>query len=161
MAEEKIIREGDRVLVLGLGITGKSAARFCVANGARVVAADERPRDRLPGLEDLPPEVEIVTGMDLPKGRDFDLVIPSPGIPSERYRDNHARILGDEGRSWAGGAQSVGGRLIAAPMKEGARAASSGEAAFLACKLLTGIGGPLIGDGDADDAGDEGSQLTN
>ncbi|MED5262615.1 MAG: UDP-N-acetylmuramoyl-L-alanine--D-glutamate ligase [Myxococcota bacterium] len=95
MTEEKIIGEGDRVLVLGLGITGRSAAQFCVANGARVVAADERPRDRLAGLEDLPPEVEIVTGLDFPKGRDFDLVIPSPGIPSERYRDDHARILGD------------------------------------------------------------------
>ena len=95
VTEEKIIREGDRVLVLGLGITGRSAAHFCAANGARVVAADERPRDRLVGLDDLPPEVEVVTGSDLPKGSDFDLVIPSPGIPSERYRGENVRVLGD------------------------------------------------------------------
>ena len=33
--------EGARVLVLGLGISGKSAAQFCAAQGAAlVVAAD-------------------------------------------------------------------------------------------------------------------------
>jgi len=34
---------GKRVLVLGLGISGLSAARFCAQRGASVLAADERP----------------------------------------------------------------------------------------------------------------------
>jgi len=34
---------GQDVLVLGLGVSGCSAARFCDERGARVVAADERP----------------------------------------------------------------------------------------------------------------------
>ena len=41
---------GQRVLVLGLGRSGRSAVRFLAARGARVVAADERERrgDRRP-----------------------------------------------------------------------------------------------------------------
>jgi len=43
---------GSSVLVLGLGLSGKSAAAFCAARGAaRVVAADERPREDLGDLE--------------------------------------------------------------------------------------------------------------
>ncbi len=45
---------GQDVLVLGLGMSGCSAARFCDERGARVVAADERPIEALTGLETLP-----------------------------------------------------------------------------------------------------------
>ena len=41
---------GQRVLVLGLGISGQAAARFCAGRGARVVAADERGPDALGDL---------------------------------------------------------------------------------------------------------------
>ena len=34
---------GQKVLVLGLGVSGRSAANFCAGRGARVCAADERP----------------------------------------------------------------------------------------------------------------------
>ncbi len=47
---------GKRVLVLGLGISGHSAAAWCAERGARVVAADERPAEALSA--GVPPGVE-------------------------------------------------------------------------------------------------------
>ena len=38
-----------KILVLGLGATGRSAANFCIARGASVLAADERAEDRSAG----------------------------------------------------------------------------------------------------------------
>jgi len=35
--------DGKRVLVLGLGLSGRSAALFCAERGARVTVADEKP----------------------------------------------------------------------------------------------------------------------
>ncbi len=82
---------GQRVLVLGLGMSGRSAARFCAERGASVVAADERAADR----EDLPASVELVCGGPLPDAADFDLVVPSPGVPPARYADRARRVWGD------------------------------------------------------------------
>jgi len=76
---------GKSVLVLGLGISGRSAASFCSARGARVVAADERPAAALHGLSELASDIELVTGAALPDPAGFDLVVPSPGVPRERY----------------------------------------------------------------------------
>jgi UDP-N-acetylmuramoylalanine--D-glutamate ligase len=84
-----------RVLVLGLGISGRSAAAFCAARGARVVAADERPAAELEGVDTLPPDVETVIGTPFPDPADFDLVVPSPGVPAQRYRDRARRVWGD------------------------------------------------------------------
>ncbi|MCG8591866.1 MAG: UDP-N-acetylmuramoyl-L-alanine--D-glutamate ligase [Proteobacteria bacterium] len=85
---------GQRVLVLGLGATGRSAAEYCAARGARVVAADERP-----GLAENPPEidgaVELVLGKPFPDPAEFDLVVPSPGVPAARYADRARRAWGD------------------------------------------------------------------
>ena len=72
-----------RVLVLGLGVSGVSAANFCAERGARVVAADERPARALSGLSDLDARVERVLGRAFPDPADFDLVVPSPGVPRE------------------------------------------------------------------------------
>ena len=83
-----------RVLVLGLGVSGRSAANFCAARGARVVAADERPADELE-LGDLAPGIDLRAGAALPDASDFDLVVPSPGVPPERYRASAARVWGD------------------------------------------------------------------
>jgi len=85
----------QRVLVLGLGKTGRSAANFCSAHGASVLAADERAEDRSAGLEPLDPRVECRFGRAFPDPRDFDLVVPSPGVPPERYRDRARRVWGD------------------------------------------------------------------
>ena len=46
---------GQRVLVLGLGISGRSAASFCASQGVEVVAGDFTDRDSL---------VRAATGVD-------------------------------------------------------------------------------------------------
>ncbi len=85
---------GQRVLVLGLGVSGRSAANFCAARGARVVAADECPADAL-DLTDLDAGIDARLGTPFPDAGDFDLVVPSPGVPPQRYRANARRVWGD------------------------------------------------------------------
>ncbi len=86
---------GRKVLVLGLGISGRSAAAFCAARGASVVAADERPRPELQPLDALPPDVDVRCGAPLPDPGDFDLVVPSPGVPPARYAARARAVAGD------------------------------------------------------------------
>jgi len=86
---------GQGVLVLGLGVSGRSAAIFCAGRGARVVAADEHPAEQLAGLSELPRDVELCTGSAFPDPADFDLVVPSPGVPRERYAARARRVWGD------------------------------------------------------------------
>jgi UDP-N-acetylmuramoylalanine--D-glutamate ligase len=86
---------GQRVLVLGLGISGRSAASFCASQGAEVVAVDERPGSQLEGLGELPPRVTLRLGEPFPDAANFDLVVPSPGVPRERYRACARRAWGD------------------------------------------------------------------
>jgi UDP-N-acetylmuramoylalanine--D-glutamate ligase len=86
---------GKRVLVLGLGMSGRSAARFLAERGAHVVAADERPAAKLPELASLPSSIELRLGQALPPPNDFDLVVPSPGIPVSRWHEARARVAGD------------------------------------------------------------------
>ena len=86
---------GKRVLVLGLGLSGRSAARYCAAAGARVVAADERPGDALGELRELGDAADLVLGGAFPDPADFDLVVPSPGVPPARYRGRARRVWGD------------------------------------------------------------------
>ncbi len=94
-AERSLAELADqRVLVLGLGRSGQSAAAFCAARGARVVVADERPAEAL-GEIALPTGVERAIGVPFPASRDFDLVVPSPGVPPQRYREGAARVWGD------------------------------------------------------------------
>jgi UDP-N-acetylmuramoylalanine--D-glutamate ligase len=89
--------DGARVLVLGLGRSGRSAAVFCAEQGARVVAADERePAEPLT----LPADVDVRTGAPFPDAADFDLVVPSPGVPPERYAGRARRIWGDVELAW-------------------------------------------------------------
>jgi UDP-N-acetylmuramoylalanine--D-glutamate ligase len=73
-------RRLERVLVYGMGISGRAAARLLTARGAVVLAADDKavdlgdlagPIERLPpGAAELPPEI--------------DLVVVSPGVPLDR-----------------------------------------------------------------------------
>jgi UDP-N-acetylmuramoylalanine--D-glutamate ligase len=85
----------QKVLVLGLGATGRSTANFCIARGASVLVADERDEEQFAGLEGLDPRVDCVFGVPFPDPRDFDLVVPSPGVAPERYRDRAQRVWGD------------------------------------------------------------------
>jgi len=86
---------GERVLVLGLGLSGCSAAAFCADRGAHVVAADERDEDALQGLAAIAGRADLVIGAPFPDPGEFDLVVPSPGVPAERYRDRARRVWGD------------------------------------------------------------------
>ncbi|MFQ5417717.1 MAG: UDP-N-acetylmuramoyl-L-alanine--D-glutamate ligase [Myxococcota bacterium] len=84
-----------KVLVLGLGISGRSAANFCAARGADVVAADERAAAEIGELDAVDGAVELVVGESFPDPAAFDLVIPSPGVPAKRYRERARRVWGD------------------------------------------------------------------
>ena len=86
------------VLVLGLGMSGQSAARFCAERGARVTAADERPPkdpSATAELEDLGAGIRLLQGQPFPNPADFDLTVPSPGVPPARYRAQARRVWGD------------------------------------------------------------------
>jgi UDP-N-acetylmuramoylalanine--D-glutamate ligase len=87
--------EGQHVLVLGLGLSGRSAARFCAERGAHVLAADERPAEAVAGLDDLPADIECRLGDPFPALERFDLVVPSPGIPAHRWAGRARRAWGD------------------------------------------------------------------
>ncbi len=97
----------QKILVLGLGVSGLSAANFCIARGASVTAADERNENQLGGLEKLDRRAVRALGRAFPDPRDFDLVIPSPGIAPKRYRDRARRVWGDI---------EIAGRAISAPI---------------------------------------------
>ena len=93
--------EGQGVHGLGFGVSGRSAAKFCDERGAQVVIADERPSDR-ESTEDaqafaagISGRVELRLGEAFPKLSDFDLVVPSPGIPEARWAGQAKRVWGD------------------------------------------------------------------
>jgi len=86
---------GKRVLVIGLGHSGRSAARFCALRGARVVAADARSLGELGEFAELGDDVEVCAGGPLPDPADFDLVVPSPGVPREQYAARATCVRGD------------------------------------------------------------------
>jgi UDP-N-acetylmuramoylalanine--D-glutamate ligase len=80
------------VLVLGLGVSGRSAARFCAERGARVTVADDRADA---DAADLPASVEVKLGAPAPDPARFDLVVPSPGVPFARYGARARKAWGD------------------------------------------------------------------
>ena len=86
---------GRTVLVLGLGVSGRSAARFCAERGAAVLAADEREPAALGDLSELSGAMDVCVGRPFPDPADFDLVVPSPGVPRERYAERARDVVGD------------------------------------------------------------------
>jgi UDP-N-acetylmuramoylalanine--D-glutamate ligase len=74
---------GKRVLVIGLGDTGLSCARWLAAQGAEVSVADSRdaPPHALP-LAELLPQVPLFTGpFDDARLQSADMLVVSPGVP--------------------------------------------------------------------------------
>ena len=67
--------EGKNVAVLGLGISGRSAARFCAERGAVVTAIDERDAGQIDGLVELGAlaGIELAVGAPFPDLAEFDL----------------------------------------------------------------------------------------
>ncbi|MBJ22011.1 MAG: UDP-N-acetylmuramoyl-L-alanine--D-glutamate ligase [bacterium] len=86
---------GQNVLVLGAGVSGRSAMHFLAQRGANILAADERSSDAIAGIDDLPSGIETRFGQPFPELTSFDLVIPSPGIPAARWRGRCKRVWGD------------------------------------------------------------------
>lgn len=91
-----------RAVVLGLGVTGLSVARYLSGLGWRLLVADSR--ERPPGAEGLKmdaPGAELVTGrLDLELPADVDRLIVSPGLPLDlpvirRARERGIDVVGD------------------------------------------------------------------
>ncbi|MEA2603886.1 MAG: UDP-N-acetylmuramoylalanine--D-glutamate ligase [Acidobacteriota bacterium] len=76
----------ERVLVYGLGLSGRAAARLLLAHGATVLAVDDKAVD----AGELAGKVELVR--ELPPG--IDLVVVSPGVPLDKPILEEARRRG-------------------------------------------------------------------
>jgi UDP-N-acetylmuramoylalanine--D-glutamate ligase len=78
----------QHVLILGLGISGLSMARWCVRHGAQVTVADTREAPpSLPGLRGECPSVDFVHGAfdeTLLTRAAWNLIARSPGLPPEQ-----------------------------------------------------------------------------
>lgn len=80
-------RGTGRALVLGLGRSGKAAARLLVAQGYRVSAFDEAPREeRMEAVRELEAlGVRVIHGsLEQSPAEVPDLAVVSPGIPADR-----------------------------------------------------------------------------
>ena len=146
----------ERVLVYGLGLSGRAAAKLLLARAVSVVAVDARPEDRL-DLSGLEPtaksKLEVIAGAEpeaLPAGR-IDAVVVSPGVPMDRP------LLEDARRR---GVPVIAEVELAAPLLQGPIVAITGSNGKSTTTALTGamvraagipvevcgnIGVPLIG----------------
>jgi UDP-N-acetylmuramoylalanine--D-glutamate ligase len=89
--------KGKRVLVVGLGRSGTASAIFLQEHGAKVTVSDAKSEVQLQqevsGLLDR--GISIETGHHGERTfRDQDLIVVSPGVPSDQPSLQHARTLG-------------------------------------------------------------------
>jgi UDP-N-acetylmuramoylalanine--D-glutamate ligase len=89
--------KGKRVLVVGLGKSGVASALFLASRGARVTVSDAKSEDQLrneiPALLDR--GITVETGKHGERTfRDQDMIVVSPGVPSDVAPLQHARRLG-------------------------------------------------------------------
>jgi UDP-N-acetylmuramoylalanine--D-glutamate ligase len=101
MAEDKSFLN-KRILIVGLGATGLSCARFLTSQGAEIAITDSRPKP--PSLEilrtELPDVAVFVGGFDPEAFARADCLVVSPGVSLREPLINEARgrgvqILGD------------------------------------------------------------------
>ena len=81
----------DRVLVYGLGLSGRAAAHLLLEHGVEVIAVDARPADKL-DLGGLAGRIEVLSGQEpaeLPA--EVDGIVVSPGVPMNRPLLEEAR----------------------------------------------------------------------
>ena len=89
----------ERVLVYGLGMSGRAAAQLLLGRDVSVVAVDARPPEKLDlaGLSSTSKaQFEVLAGGEpeaLPEGN-FDAVVVSPGVPMDRPLLAEARRRG-------------------------------------------------------------------
>ncbi len=89
--------KGKRVLVVGLGKSGVASALFLASRGARVTVSDAKSEDQLrneiPALLDR--GITVETGKHGERTfRDQEMIVVSPGVPSDVAPLQHARRLG-------------------------------------------------------------------
>ncbi|HET6935974.1 MAG TPA: UDP-N-acetylmuramoyl-L-alanine--D-glutamate ligase [Candidatus Angelobacter sp.] len=89
--------KNKRALVVGLGRSGAASALFLQEHGAKVTVSDSKSEAQLqsdvPALLDR--GVSIETGRHGERTfRDQDLIVVSPGVPSDQPQLQHARTLG-------------------------------------------------------------------
>jgi UDP-N-acetylmuramoylalanine--D-glutamate ligase len=89
---------GKRVLVVGLGLTGKALTSFLAKCGARVTATDILPVSHIPGVKELEAlGVRVETGGHTPESfSGVDLIVVSPGVPLSIPVLDQARKAGVE-----------------------------------------------------------------
>jgi UDP-N-acetylmuramoylalanine--D-glutamate ligase len=87
---------GKKVVVVGLGTSGRAAAVLCVKQGARVTVTDSRPASALdPTLPALPSGVVEEFGGHRPETfTTADLIVLSPGVPPDQPALSAARAAG-------------------------------------------------------------------
>jgi UDP-N-acetylmuramoylalanine--D-glutamate ligase len=98
MKYQELIQPGKCVAVMGLGVTGRAATRYCQASGARVIVSDSRPSARLESeagifLRDAAVLYEA-GAHSLEFLAQADLVIASPGIPYDHKVIQELRAQG-------------------------------------------------------------------
>src|SRR5947208_4992587 len=89
--------KNKRVLVVGLGRSGVAAATFLQEQGARVIVSDTKTETQLRNEISLLLDrgVSIETGRHGERTfRDQDLIVVSPGVPSDQPQIQQARSLG-------------------------------------------------------------------
>lgn len=89
--------KNKRVLVVGLGRSGAASAIFLQERGAKVIVSDSKSEAQL--QSDVPTLLD--RGISIEAGRhgertfrDQDLIVVSPGVPSDQPQLQHARTLG-------------------------------------------------------------------
>lgn len=95
--ETKMELKNKRVLVVGLGRSGAASAIFLQEHGAKVIVSDSKSEAQLQG--DVPAlldrGISIETGQHGQRTfRDQDLIVVSPGVPSDQPQLQHARTMG-------------------------------------------------------------------
>jgi UDP-N-acetylmuramoylalanine--D-glutamate ligase len=84
----------ERVLVYGLGLSGRAAARLLLSRGVAVVGVDEKPEEKL-DLGDLAGRIELRAGaVPAELFTPVDGVVVSPGVPMDRPLLEDARRRG-------------------------------------------------------------------
>ncbi len=82
--KETLIHSGQKVCIVGLGVTGKAAIRYCQSRGAEVCLSDMRPENQLLQEEgDFLREHQLAYecgGHRLAFLAGCDVVLPSPGV---------------------------------------------------------------------------------
>jgi UDP-N-acetylmuramoylalanine--D-glutamate ligase len=135
--------EAKRVLVVGLARTGAATARFCAARGARVTATDHRGAEQLGEAALQLREIGCTLAFGGDPLTDFaaqDLIVPSPGVPSNHpgliaAREAGVPVWSEIELAW----RFLRGRLVGITGSNGKTTTTS-----LIGHILAGSGQPVI-----------------